>query len=160
MYSAPTCTILPPIFSTIYFHAYSIPGAALEQFAGVFLRFIASRWLLHGLFYVIAEDHPNTRLDSDRNPFQYPGTGSPMNPRGRTDQAVLLHSTALPFLDYFHRPGPLPVRSSFAGVANYRTIASSAGQHGCCDCLVGVTFDVLVTTHPTVSWSRCGTSVP
>ena len=108
MYNVLACTILPPISPTIYFHANPVPGVTLEQVTEVFLRFGASQWLLHGLLYVIAEDHPNIRLESllssDRNT---PGTESPASTQDRTDLAVLLHSTALPFLDYFHRHGAL-----------------------------------------------------
>jgi len=64
MYTALACTILPSISPTIYFHAHPVSGATLEQVTEIFLRFVASRWSPHDLPYVIAEDHPNIRLES------------------------------------------------------------------------------------------------
>jgi len=61
---------------------------------------------------------------------------------------VLLHLTVLPFLDYFYRPGALQDGPSFAGVANYRLIASSAVVTASQVCH----FDVSVATRSTVSW--------
>lgn len=131
MYSALACMVLPPL--PIYFHAHPVSGQTLEQVTESSFASLQFTMVTPRPPYVIAEDHPSIRLEplltSDRIHFNTPSAGSPASTQDRTDRAVLLHSTALPSLDYFYRTGALQVWPSFAGVANYQIITSSAGQH-------------------------------
>lgn len=95
-------------------------GASLEPATETSLSFVA---LLHDLPYVIVEDHPNIRPDSDRDP---PGTESRTRTQDRADEADLYRSTVLPLLDYSHRPRPVPVRCficSHCELSDYRLVS-------------------------------------
>ena len=149
VYIALACTILPPISPTIYFQAHSIPGVTLKRLTEVFLRSLASRRLPYGLLYLIAEDHPNIRLE--------------------------LSSTRVPDRRQVHEIGPTrrfcstrrrchfrtirtghgpPSRASVWRHHKYRVITSSAGQGGCRDTSRACHLDAPVATHSTVSWSQ------
>ena len=82
MYSSLSYTILPPLSPTIYFHAFSIPGAPLEHVTEPFLYFVAPRWLFHGLPNVTTEDYPNIR-DSLLRPESISIPPAPDRPRAR-----------------------------------------------------------------------------